>query len=167
MSYIRTNFNKCRVIFFDLEFYVPESSRIPNTFSYNPWDKQSKFLGGCFFFANPSSDFNLTDQQVHSKIKPLWLWKHKSERELLVHIYDLLKQAEETVSKAHKNRLYPIMCGIGITTSDVPILFDLFKRYKILSNRDSFIFQNKFRNIDLSQLGSVCTKTLMQPPRSM
>lgn len=46
----------------------------------------------------------------------------------------------------------PILCGIGITTSDLPILIELFKRYKILTNAEAFVFQNKFRVVDLSQL---------------
>lgn len=153
MSFIRTNLHKCRIIFFDLEFYVPDSSRIENTFCYNPWDKDSKLLGGAFLVVNPTRDFDLTDQQVHSKIKTFWLWKYQSERELLTEIYKLLSKTEKIVSKAHKNRLSPILCGIGITSSDVPIIFELFKRYQILSNQEAFVLQNKYRYIDLSQLG--------------
>lgn len=46
----------------------------------------------------------------------------------------------------------PVLCGIGITSSDIPILFELFKRFQILTNQEAFKFQNSFRVVDLSQL---------------
>ena len=58
--------------------------------------------------------------------------------------------------KAHKKKVSPLLCGIGISSSDVPVLIELFKRYKILSNAEAFRFQSNFRVIDLSQLGIVC-----------
>ena len=57
MKYIRIKLNKCRVIFFDLEFYVPEKLRGNKGFVYNPWDKKCKLIGGAFFAANPVRDF--------------------------------------------------------------------------------------------------------------
>lgn len=148
----RIQLNKCRVIFFDLEFYVPESSRSEYGFCYNPWDKKCKFLGGSFLLANPVKDFETTELKISSKVKSLWLWNHNSEKEVLESIYILLKNVQDSVQNAHNGMVAPILCGIGITTSDVPILMELFKRYKILTNTEAFIFQNKFRMVDLSQL---------------
>jgi len=144
--------NKCRVVFFDLEFYVPESSRSEYGFCYNPWDKKCKFLGGSFFSANPTRDFETADFKIKNKIKSLWLWDYQSEKQVLEAIYTLLNDVLELVRKAHKGMVAPILCGIGITTSDIPILVELFKRYKILTNAEAFVFQNKFRVVDLSQL---------------
>lgn len=149
---IRTKISKCRVVFFDLEFYVPEASRSENGFCYNPWDKSCKILGGSFLLANPVKDFDITESDVLKKTKSLWLWEHPSEKELLQQIYNLLKGAYDTVRDAHDGAVSPILCGIGITSSDVPILFELFKRFKILTNSEAFSFQNGFRSIDLSQL---------------
>ncbi len=143
---------RCRVIFLDFEFYVPAQLRVDNTFCYNPWDKASKFLGGAIMIANPVRDFDISDQQLHNKIKSMFLWNYKSERELLVDIYNQLNKIQKQVKKSHNNRVSPIICGIGISSSDIPILFELFKRYHILSNADAFRFLNKFRLIDLSQL---------------
>ncbi|MYM64055.1 hypothetical protein [Pseudomaricurvus sp. HS19] len=143
---------KCRVIFFDLEFYVPVAGRDKEGFLYNPWDKSCKFLGGSFLVANPEKDLNLDTEINPGRVSSLWLWKSGSERKLLEDIYDLLKSAYDLVYRAHQGKVSPILCGIGISSSDVPILFELFKRYKILSNSDAFSFQNKFRIIDISQL---------------
>lgn len=148
----RTIINKCRVVFFDLEFYVPERCRSKTGFCYNPWDKGCKILGGSFLTANPAKDFGLSDTDVYKKIKSLWLWKHGSEKELLQQIYNILKSAHDIVHNAHDGAVSPILCGIGITSSDIPILFELFKRFNILTNAEAFAFQNRFRAIDLSQL---------------
>lgn len=45
------------------------------------------------------------------------------------------KTACEQVKNAHEGAVSAILCGIGITSSDVPILFELFKRFHILSNQ--------------------------------
>ncbi|HEY8034484.1 MAG TPA: hypothetical protein VIF37_02720 [Methylobacter sp.] len=152
MRHTQVKLNKCRIIFFDLEFYVPASSRSKHGFCYNPWDKSCKLIGGSFLFANPEKDFGLIEAKVINKIRSLWLWEHYSEQKLLESIYVLLKNALDTVHNAHNGMIAPILCGIGITSSDIPIIFELFKRYKILTNAEAFSFQNKFRVVDLSQL---------------
>lgn len=144
--------SKCRIIFLDLEFYVPESGRSESGFCYNPWNKVCKILGGSFFIANPEKDFGVAKLDIYKKTKSLWLWENNSEKELLQQIYNTLKSANDTVKNAHNGAISPILCGIGITSSDIPILFELFKRFKILTNQEAFLFQNSFRVIDLSQL---------------
>lgn len=148
--------SKCRIIFFDLEFYVPENSRSKIDFCYNPWDKGSKLLGGSFLIANPQKDFGITEYDVRKRTKSFWIWNHESEKDLLLQIYNTLKNTYDMVRNAHDGAVSPILCGIGITSSDIPILFELFKRFKILTNSEAFSFQNGFRVIDLSQL-SVAT----------
>jgi hypothetical protein len=156
MKHSRLIISKCRIIFFDLEFYVPESSRTENGFCYNPWDENCKLIGGSFLLANPANDFGISDHEIQSKIKSHWLWQHGTEEKLLQAIHDTLRIAFDLVRKAHKGAVSPILCGIGITSSDIPIIFELFKRFNILSNIEAFNFQNGFRAIDLSQI-SVAT----------
>lgn len=151
MANFKVVLNKCRTVFFDLEFYVPESSRKEVGFCYNPWDKKCKFLGGSFLTINPQKDFYLPDQAIKRKVNSLWLWDYESEQELLKNILDILFPIVDLVKEAHQHRVSPLLCGIGITTSDVPILFNLFSRFKLLSNQDAFALQNSFRQIDLSQ----------------
>jgi len=145
--------NKTRIIFFDLEFYVKQKNRDYLSFSYNPWDKNCTFLGGSFLIMNPAKDFNNSDEYIRNKIKSLWIWNYKnSERNLLLAIFKILKKEQDFVLKAHANSISPILCGIGITHADIPVLMNLFVRFKILTNKESFIFQNKFRTVDLSLL---------------
>ncbi len=60
--------------------------------------------------------------------------------------------------QAHDGKISAVLCGIGITHSDVPILFELFKRYKLLTNAEAFVLQNQFRIIDLSQIATATLK---------
>ena len=152
MSYLRIKPWKCRTIFFDLEFYVPESSRKETGLNYNPWDKQSKLIGGSFLSVCPEVNFTQSDQKNENEIRSFWIWDYNSEKELLDAIYDFIKKNSDVVRKAHQGRHSSVLCGIGITSSDIPVLFELFKRFKLLSNADAFVLQNEIRSIDLSQL---------------
>jgi len=155
-NHLRLELSKCRIVFFDLEFYVPESNRVNTGLCYNPWDKGSRLLGGSFFVANPKRDIKCSTHTVANNIQSFWLWNYQSEKDLLSEIYELLKNTLSLVHKAHKKKVSPLLCGIGISSSDVPVLIELFKRYKILSNAEAFRFQSNFRVMDLSQLGIVC-----------
>lgn len=155
-KHIALKINKCRIVFLDLEFYVPVTSRVETGLCYNPWNENCKLIGGAFLVANPAKDFDITDEEVLKKIESFWLWNFKDEQELLKNIYELLKRTLSLVHDAHQKKVSPLLCGIGITSSDVPTLIELFKRYKILSNAEAFKFQSDFRIIDLSQLGIAC-----------
>ncbi|MBE4219037.1 hypothetical protein CGJ94_21275 [Vibrio parahaemolyticus] len=152
---MKTKLGSCITVIFDLEFYVPEKSRKEVGFCYNPWDKASRILGGSFLSINGFTVDKTHDNAVPKKIKSYWLWEHEnSERSLLETILEVLVKASEKVSKAHNGTRSAVLCGIGISSSDVPILFELFKRYKLLSNQQAFELQNKFRVIDLSQMAT-------------
>lgn len=152
MSFLKIKPWKCRTVFFDLEFYVPESSRKDVGLNYNPWDKKSKLIGGSFLSVCPEINFTQSDEKNEKEIKSFWIWNYHSEKDLLDDIYKFIKKNSDIVRKAHQGGHSSVLCGIGITSSDVPVLFELFKRYKILSNSDAFIFQNELRSLDLSQL---------------
>jgi len=47
----------------------------------------------------------------------------------------------------------PVLCGIGITCSDLPVLHGLFRKHRILSETDDFVFQSKFRVLEQSVAG--------------
>ncbi len=153
-SYRKINLNQCRIIFFDLEFYVPENHRHHKGICYNPWIKDCRLLGGSFFSANPKTDFQLNAHlsTKQKSIKSFWLWREKNEAELIKKIFNHLNSL--LIHKEKNGDL--LLCGIGITTSDVPVLIDLFKRYRLLTNQEAFRFQNQFRMIDLSQLAIGC-----------
>lgn len=152
MTVVKIKYGKCRILFLDLEFYVPKEKRAKHGFNYNPWDPDCKILGGTFLSANPEKDFEIPEANLTKKTRSFWLWDSKSEKELVNNIYSIMKETLDIVHNAHEGAVAPLLCGIGITSSDVPIIFELFKRYGIMSNEDAFVFQNKFRAVDLSQL---------------
>ena len=152
MSNFRIKLHKCRVIFFDLEFYVPSEGRNKKGFCYNPWHDDHRLLGGSFLVANPQKDFVHNSKIDSGKVESLWLWDHESEKELLESIYGLIRSSYDVVYSAHQGKVSPVLCGIGISSSDVPILFELFKKHSLISNAEAFYFQNSLRVIDISQL---------------
>lgn len=152
---MKIKLGSCITVIFDLEFYVPEKSRKEVGFCYNPWDKKSRILGGSFLSINGFTVDKVHDNAISKKIRSYWLWEHENnERALLETILDVLVEVSEKVSKAHNGTRSAVLCGIGISSSDVPILFELFKRYKLLSNQQAFELQNKFRTIDLSEIAT-------------
>lgn len=152
MRNFNINYHDCRIIFLDLEFYVPESSRRTKGLSYNPWDQDCKLLGGSFFIANPTKDFKSNLDIDSDQIKSFWLWNYETEKELVIDIYNLLKQVNEEAKANNEGRVSATLCGIGIISSDIPVIFDLLKRYQLLSNAEAFYFQTEFRVIDVSNL---------------
>lgn len=143
---------KCRIIFFDLEFYVPLDGRNRRGFCYNPWNVNHKFLGGTFLNINPKKDFDKSLKNIEDSLKSFWIWNYSSEEEMVKDIFNFLKITHELVLTANDWRFSPILCGINITSSDYLILFELLKKHSILNNENAFYFQNDFRIIDISQI---------------
>jgi hypothetical protein len=141
-----------KIVIFDLEFYVSAQSRKPGVFCYNPWDKKSKLLGGSFLIICPTKNNRSSYVPKNEDWDNIWIWNSLSEKELVEKIYDKLKSVLSQVHLDSKGKYSPILCGIGITHSDVPVLFELFKRYCLVNNTEAFEMMNKFRTIDISQL---------------
>lgn len=159
MNHYRTNIPQHnRIVFFDLEYYVPEKHRRKDGLSYNPWVKECKLLGGTFFTANPTTDIAIDSEKIEKRksMKSFWLWHETNESALVKKIYLYLKDVLAQVKKSKTGYQSPLLCGIGISASDVPVLIDLFKRYHLMNNEEAFRFQNQFRYIDLSQLAISC-----------
>ncbi|WP_010113590.1 hypothetical protein [Acinetobacter sp. P8-3-8] len=147
------NISKTRIIFIDLEFYVPECNRLKHGFSYNPYDGESILLGGSFYITKAvKEELEKSDVALQAKIQSIWLWNCTSEKELVGKFYQKLKSTLDFIQKADM-AISPVLCGIGVQNSDVPILMALFERYNFLSKKDAFKFMNQFRVIDLSVLG--------------
>jgi hypothetical protein len=109
-------------------------------------------LGGGFLNLNPYAIEKVQISTIKKRIKSFWLWNHNSEKDLLEKIYFYLKKISDESQNANSSIVSSVLCGIGITSADIPILFDLFKRYHLLSNAEAFDFQHSFRVIDLSQI---------------
>lgn len=145
--------NKTRIVFIDLEFYVPECNRVKHGFCYNPYEEESILLGGSFYITKAvKEELEKSDVVLLAKIQSIWLWNCTNERELVGKFYQKLKSILDFIQKADMG-ISPVLCGIGVQNSDVPILMALFERYNFLSKKDAFKFMNQFRVLDLSVLG--------------
>lgn len=149
----RLDVTQTRIIFFDLEFYVPEKNRKEQGFSYNPWHKDSIFLGGSYVISLGTRDqINPLDDELRKRIKSHWIWDSKNEKDLVSKFYKLFSSQINSCLEFNQG-ISPLVCGIGIQGSDIPVLLALFRKYDYLSDQDAFVFENYLRILDLSVLG--------------
>lgn len=147
------NRNYKKMVFFDLEYYVPKENRKKVVLSYNPWQIGNIFLGGVFYSFDSSVNLKKgTPLNQQNKIS-FWIWNYDNDECLLtIAIYNYLREIKEVVISENSGFAFPVLSGIGISHSDIPVLWELFKKYELISNETSFEFQNSFRTIDLSQI---------------
>lgn len=144
--------SKAKILFFDLEFYVPPKNRKETGFNYNPAVDENMLLGGVFYPANPAKDLLPHVPFNSNKLKNFWLWEYQAEKKLLQAIYTYLKEIESQVYKHFQGIVSPVVCGIGISNSDIPVLFHLLNKHSIDTAPKLFELQNTLRVLDLSQL---------------
>lgn len=108
---------KTKIIFFDLEFYVPEKDRTrksPSGMKYNPTLPAHKILGGTFSTYYPL-------QNRMSQSNSFWEWGSGSEKNVLAAILELLQREWKSIeAKDQAGSL--MLSGIGISHSDIPAL---------------------------------------------
>lgn len=75
-----------------------------------------------------------------------------NRKKLLQAIYKYLKEIEAQVYKHFHGIVSPVVCGIGISNSDIPVLFHLLNKYTIDTSLKLFELQNTLKILDLSQL---------------
>jgi hypothetical protein len=146
-----------RVLFFDLEYYVPESDRKKNgLICFNPYKPQHLLMGGVFCCLDtdkiPESDEELKNQMVSH-----WDWKNGDEqKQIVIHFSELLSTELEGFKKSgsYNHESNVVLCGIGIVNSDIPAMHDLFRLHKVQKVGQIFPFQNRFRVLDLSIMGA-------------
>jgi hypothetical protein len=148
------NYSQCKIIFFDLEYYVPEANRSSalHTLSYNPQKEDNKLLGGSFYCVSTIEASKIGMELEKDKMISFWLWNSKTERDLVKDIYNYLCGTETTMRKKVKGAFSPLLCGIGIAHSDWPVLLDLFCKYQLTTLSERFELQNRFRTLDLQVL---------------
>lgn len=117
-----------KIVFFDLEYFVPQESRerkAPGGMKFSPLLPGHRILGGTFQTYLP-----MLDQLEPAK--QIWEWRAGSERAVLQQILDLLKGEWRNIEK--KPDLGSLMlCGIGISHSDVPALAAKMIAYELES----------------------------------
>lgn len=137
--------DKTKVVFFDLEYYVPEEyrgRRTPGGMMFSPVLPGHKILGGTFQTYFPMLD----------KIEParkIWEWHSGSEKAVLQEFLRILKHEWQPIES--RDQLGSLMlCGIGISHSDVPSMLAKMTSHQLDSPERIYDLLCGCRQIDLS-----------------
>jgi hypothetical protein len=135
------------MIFFDLEFYVPKEDRIMNGASLlaNPTKSGQFLLGGVFCRFWP-----LKKDRVDLEFKHIWIWDLKTEKKVLKEIYNYFMGSWNELKNKDPRQADLILCGIGITRFDLPVLYIRSIAKKIDSQKNIFEVYFKTKPIDFS-----------------
>ncbi len=137
--------NKTKIIFFDLEYYVPATDRerkTPGGMTFSPVLPGHKIIGGTFLTYYPMDD------RLGKRID-LWEWKLGSERNVLQAIFDLLQREWKSIeAKDQAGSL--MLSGIGISHSDIPSLLARLTSCSIAYSARIYDILCGCRQIDLS-----------------
>lgn len=136
---------RTKVVFFDLEYYVPHADRnrsTPSGMRFSPMISGHKLLGGNFLTYFPIED------RIGKKFD-FWEWKIGSERGVLQAIYDHLQA--EWRSLLHPEQAGALMLsGIGISHSDIPCLMARMDAHEIAETEQLYDMIYGCRQLDLS-----------------
>lgn len=137
--------NKTRVLFLDLEYYVPEEDRCKinlGGMSFSPTSLSHKVIGGCFQIYYPIK--NTVDPNISS----IWEWNVGSEENVIREIHKIFSNLWKGILKS--GNCSPMCCGIGISHSDLPVLYTKMLQYKLDTPENLFYLIFGTRQLDLS-----------------
>jgi hypothetical protein len=135
--------DKTKVIFFDLEYYVPKDDRLRRNhggLAFSPALPGHKIIGGIFRTYYPM-------QNREESLQSFWEWEMGSESAVLKAIYNHLEKEWRT-SQGQTGGL--MLAGIGISHSDVPALLARMTECQIAPMHKIYDTLCGCRQIDLS-----------------
>jgi hypothetical protein len=137
--------NIFRILFFDLEFYVPEQDRNIQGIRANPYKNGHFLIGGTFVSYYPFIE------QEKKEIHKHWIWDYEDEEELLKAILsDIVSFTDDKkVKEIIRNTL---ICGDRIGRLDIPYLYGRCLKNNIDTDENLFYFLNRFDIIDLDNI---------------
>jgi len=137
--------DKTKIIFFDLEYYVPlhdRERRTPGGMTFSPVLEGHKILGGTFLTYYPMQD-------RIGKRSSFWEWSDGSEEIVLQRVFALLLNEWKSIEKT--NQAGSLMLGgIGISHSDIPALLARLSTHKTAKPDRIYDILCGCRQIDLS-----------------
>jgi len=149
--------DKTKIIFFDLEYYVPAKDRqrkTPGGLTFSPVLPGHKILGGTFLIYYPMQD-------RIGKRSDIWEWNLGSERQVLRDIFEMLQREMNSIeAKDQAGTL--MLSGIGISHSDVPALLARLSSSSIADHHKIYDLLCGCRQIDLST-ATYCQFSFNQP----
>jgi len=139
------------VIFFDIEYYVPEEHRNRPGLKANPYMDGSFVIGGVFQRYFPVED------RLEEK-EEFWIWDMKGrdtteqEKNLLEKIYLYFRESwtRWELLGGDPRLTEPIVAGFGITRLDIPVLFARSQIHRIAEPERLYDTYFKLRHFDLS-----------------
>ncbi len=137
--------DKTKIIFLDLEYYVPQASRerkSPGGMTFSAVLPDHKILGGTFQTYYPMLD-------RLSPAREIWEWTAGSEKEALREMLLLLEKEWRSIEREQKHGSL-MLSGIGISHSDVPALLAKMTSYNLDSPHRIYDLLCGCRQIDLS-----------------
>jgi hypothetical protein len=147
---VEFNPDKTIIIFFDLEFYVPENDRETKGFSLksNPYEPRHKLLGGVIAVIRPLQE-NAFKDIVYEHF---WIWKENGEKEMLVKLYGRIQDVAKELLEKDMRQPDLIFCGYGISRFDMPVLFIRCLENNIAKSSELFSCLFTAKQVDLSNL---------------
>lgn len=136
--------DRTRILFFDLEYYVPPEDRsrpTPSGMRFSPHMPSHRLLGGAFLTYLPMLD------RVSSRHE-FWTWSHADEATMLQALCAHL-QAEWKPYADPRQEGTPILAGIGIGHSDVPCLATRIAQHGVMDPVQAHDLLYGCRQIDL------------------
>ena len=136
-----------QIVFFDLEFYVPEIDRSDEVgLQANPYKVGHFLIGGSFYRYYP-----LLEDTKKNKFTDFWIWNYKTEKEMLNDILKLFENCWKKIRKDPKQaELY--VCGIGISRVDISYLFARCHFYRLRKDEELFSIFNNLRILELEAI---------------
>lgn len=137
--------DRTRILFFDLEYYVPAADRARRTRSgmrFSPHLADHKLLGGAFLTYLPMLD------RV-SRRTEFWTWSHGDDEVAMLRALCAHLQAEWKPYADARQEGSPILAGIGIGHSDVPCLVARIAQHGVMDAVQAHDLLYGCRQIDL------------------
>lgn len=134
-----------KVLFLDLEYYVPIAERKRPALGgmrFSPARDDHKILGGTFQIFYPL--LKRLDQP-----RSYWEWREGSEEGVLRKVFQLLESEWKPI-EAKKDVGSIMVCGVGISHSDLPALMIRMNRYSLAPSSRVHELIYGTRQIDLS-----------------
>ncbi len=135
---------------FDLEAFVPPADRRKRTgasLAVNPFREGHTLLGGVVYGGRP-----LTGEVVQDYAH-YWMWREGGEKEVVRALYQVFAAIWANVKDKKMIQADPVVCGVGISTFDMPFLLAKCLQYEVAPPEEIYNTIGKCRVVDLSVAG--------------
>ncbi|MDO9523652.1 MAG: hypothetical protein Q7J08_08095 [Methanocorpusculum sp.] len=135
---------------FDLEAFVPPADRRKRTgasLAVNAFREGHTLLGGVVYGSRP-----IAGEVVHNYTHH-WMWREGGEREVVTSLYQVFANMWANVKDKKMIQADPVVCGVGISTFDMPFLLAKCLQYQVAPLEEIYNTIGKCRVVDLSVAG--------------